>query len=160
MDTIKAISFSICITIVVTSIFSMLMPHSKLDKVIGFAISLFFLTGIVSPFFSSKISFNISLDDIIPKKSTEYMQTSIQSGMNVLTQKSLENTVERLLEKEKIDVAEVQISINKISYDHISISKVMVYINKSNQIDIVSDTEKITSIVKQQIGVLPEIICV
>lgn len=68
--------------------------------------------------------------------------------------------MERLLEKEEIDVAEVQISINKISYDHISISKVMVYINKSNQIDIVSDTEKITSIVKQQIGVLPEIICV
>lgn len=68
--------------------------------------------------------------------------------------------MERLLEKEKIDVAKVQISINKISYDHISISKVMVCINKSNQIDIVSDTEKITSIVKQQIGVLPEIICV
>lgn len=156
METIKAIGFSICITIVVTSIFSMLLPNTKLDKVIKFAISLFFLTGIISPFFSSDLKFHVDIEDVISNQNTTKLDQTFETQFISAAQTNLESSIQRMLKKDGINVIKVEVLINKMNEDNISISKLMVYIDKDTN----NSSKKIEEIVKKEVGITPTIIIV
>lgn len=156
METIKAIGFSICITIVVTSIFSMLLPNTKLDKVIKFAISLFFLTGIISPFFSSDLKFHVDIEDVISNQNITKLDQTFETQFISAAQTNLESSIQRMLKKDGANVIKVEILINKMGEDNISISKLMVYIDKDSN----NSSKKIEEIVKKEVGITPTIIIV
>lgn len=52
MEQIKQWAVNICITLVVTGVFSMLIPHGSMEKVMKFATSVFFLCCLLLPFFT------------------------------------------------------------------------------------------------------------
>ncbi len=49
MEMIRSIGASICITIIVTGIFSILVPGKNMEQTIQLAVGLFFLASIVLP---------------------------------------------------------------------------------------------------------------
>jgi len=154
METIKAIGMSICVTLVVTSIFSMLMPDTKLDKVIKFSISLFFLTSLISPFITSDIKINVDIDDIVlESKSTNLSQAS-QTQFFSLAEKNIQSALIRYLQNEDINVRKIEVCINKIDNNNISISKLMVYINREQE----ETATRIKALVKREVGVTPDVI--
>lgn len=154
MDGIRTIGMSICITLIVTSIFSTLIPETKLDKVLKFAISLFFLTSIISPFFTEKISFNVDFEDIVLEQNALQMEQAVEQQFFSLAQKNIASTVERYLKNEEISVRKVEVFVNKTSDNNISISKLMVYIDENQE----NQMNKITSLVQREVGVTPNII--
>ncbi len=156
MDAIKTIGMSICITIIVTSIFSMLLPHTKLDKVIKFSISLFFLTGIISPFFTTELKFNLDIDDIVPEQSAVQLDQTMQNQFISVAQTNLENAVKRMLKNDGINAIKVEVYINKLDKDNISISKLMVYIENDTK----ASSKKIEDLVKKEVGLVPTIIII
>lgn len=156
MEAIKTIGMSICITIIVTSIFSMLLPNTKLDKVIKFAISLFFLTGIVSPFFSSDLNFNFKVEDIIPEQSTTQLNQTMHNQFLSVAQTNLENAVQRMLKNDGINAIKVEVLINKLDKDNISISKLMVYIENETK----TSSKRIEDLVKKEVGLSPTIVII
>lgn len=151
MEGIKIIGTSICITLVATTIFSMLVPNSKLDKVLRFAISLFFLTSLISPFTTAKLDFSIDLSDIESERGQYQLQAEVDKQFSALAQKNLENSLGRILQTNGINVEKVVVLINKSDIDNISITKLTVYTDGG-------DNQKINEIIKKEVGIMPKII--
>lgn len=150
MEGIKTIGISICVVLVITSIFSMLMPSEKLGKVLKLTLSLFFIASIITPIASGEVKFNLTL----PKesKAVQYqMDLYANESFVSLAQTNLENSLMRILEQKGLAVQKVKVSINKIGKDNISISEVL--ITASSELD----EKQIKSVVKQEIGVEPEL---
>ncbi|WMJ23025.1 stage III sporulation protein AF [Paludicola sp. MB14-C6] len=154
MEGIRTIGMSMCITLVVTSIFSMLIPDSKLDKVLKFAISLFFLTSIISPFFTSKIDFGVDFNNMVMEQTNTKMDKAVEEQFFSLAQKNIASTLERYLKNEEISVRKIEVFVNKTADNNISISKLMVYIDASQE----NKVSKIESLVKREVGVTPSIV--
>lgn len=154
MEGIRFIGLSICITTVVTSIFSMLAPDSKLDKVLKFAISLFFLTSIISPFVNNKLDFRIELSDITQRVQTRELSQNVQSQFLSIAKGNLENTIENTLLRENISPKKVEVLINISEDNSISINKLMVYIEKNDE----QKKQTIEKLVKDSVGYAPQII--
>lgn len=154
MEGIRLIGYTICITIVVTAIFSMLVPNTKLDKVLKFAISLFFLTSIVSPFVNNKLDFTIDMSDTINTSKTEDLSESIQNQFLSVSKKNIESSLVKILAKKNISVKKIDVLININDDNSISINRLMVYIDKGNE-KFKSNIEKI---LKEEAGYVPQVV--
>lgn len=154
MEGIRLIGISICITTVVTSLFSMLTPDSKLDKVLKFAISLFFLTSIISPFVNNKLDFHIDISDVTQNNNTMKLSQSVEKQFLSISKKNIENTLERILAKQSISVKKIEVLININEDNSISINKLMVYIDKKDE----KSKYAIQKIVKEETGYAPDVI--
>ncbi|MEG0693225.1 MAG: stage III sporulation protein AF [Oscillospiraceae bacterium] len=154
MEGIRLIGISICITMVVTSIFSMLTPDSKLDKVLKFSISLFFLTSLISPFVNNKLDFRIDISDITQTNQTRELSQSVENQFLSIAMSNIEHTVENLLKRENISPKKVEVLININEDNSISINKLMVYIDKSDE----KKKQAVEKIVKDGAGFAPQVV--
>ena len=154
MEGIRLIGVSICITMVVTSIFSMLTPDSKLDKMLKFSISLFFLTSLISPFVNNKLDFHIDISDITQTQQDKQLSQGVASQFITIAIENLEHSVENLLIRKKINPKKVEVLINISEDDSISISKLMVYIEQSDELRI----QEIEKIVAEEVGFAPQVV--
>lgn len=160
MEGIRTIGMSVCAVTVITSLFSMIAPTKKLDNVLRFSISLFFLTGLISPFINQSISF----DGIGFYLQAEESQSQENGGMSAdladgvlkISQARLEGELEKVLVKENFSNPDVKITlaVNHIgSEKSISIKQLMVLIDKQ-------DEEKaglVASLFKGQVDISPEV---
>lgn len=154
MEAVRFIGTSICITAVITSIFSMLVPDTRLDKVLKFAISLFFLTGLISPFLSEGLDFHVDLSLQQSSVQPESMEQAVQSQFSALAQRNLESALTTLLKQEGLPVRKVETTIHIDEQDGISITKVTV----SPGMRITpAQAAQIQEIVKRETGILPEV---
>lgn len=154
MEAIRTIGISLCITVVATTLFSMLLPDGKMDKVVKFAISLFFLTGIISPFFSSELNFRIEVADIIPEQNRTQLVDTMDEQMISLAKVNLENSLERMLTLDGYSVRKIQVEINKSQTNNISISKLMVYIEEETA----KSSLQIEKTIQKEVGITPSIV--
>lgn len=69
MEGLRNVAMSLCITAVLTAVFTMLTPQGKLERVVRFSVSLFFLAALVSPFLQGGSFFSFS--DWTPETSPE-----------------------------------------------------------------------------------------
>ncbi len=154
MESLKFIGMSICITTVITSIFTMLLPNGKLDNVIKFAITLFFLTSIISPFLNTdlKLDFKTFSEDIISTNKT--LEVEISNAFIDIAKLHIEENINKLLQQNNIITKKISIDINILNDTSIYIEKVKVYIDFVDD-DILKD---INNIIVTEIGLLPEII--
>lgn len=153
MEGIKLIGISICITAVVTSIFSMLVPNGKIDKTLNFAISIFFLTSLVSPFFNSKLNFHVDLT----ASDQEYAAKNIESEMNKqflsIAERQLESSLEKSLKEKNIFADKIDLSININADNSISINKVNVWLEKESE-----NIMEIYELIEEATGIAPQIL--
>lgn len=152
MESIKLIGVSICITTVVTAIFSMLVPNTKFDKILKFAISLFFLAGLISPFFNSKLNFHIDIEDIAYSDTNKTMEQNIKTEFLDLAVKNLEQSAYKLLKNNQIDAKEVEIDINITQSESIEIESIKVLFEDK------TDIKNTTDLVFRDFGIYPQII--
>lgn len=134
MDGLRYIGISICTVTAATAIFSMLMPAKKLERVLRFSISLFFLIGLISPFFNKKLDFYIPLDDI-ELSAQAPISSKMDESILSLTQTRLEAELERELFKNKISPVKIKavISTNHNNGENsISIKQLIVTIEQKD----------------------------
>lgn len=132
MDTIKMLATTVCITAVITAIFSMLMPEGKLEKVVMFAVSVFFLIGIVTPFTSKE--FRIQLKEI--KVDKLEISTKIENSVNKqflnIAKANLESKLEAYLIENNIKPQKIDIIVNISKDESISIKGIEIKIKKED----------------------------
>ena len=155
MESIRLIGTSICFTAVVASIFSMLVPDSRLDKVLKFAISLFFLTGLVSPFLSGGLDFHVDLAPAQSTASAERMEEAVQAQFAALAQRRVESAVAEVLRQEGLPVRKVETAIHIDESDGISITNVKV---SPGELITPAQAEQIKAVVKRETGIFPEVL--
>lgn len=153
MEAIRNIGISICISMVVTSIFSMLVPDTKMDKVLKFAISLFFLTSIISPFMTNKINFTMDFSEVSKVQARSNLIDTSNKQFSELAAVNLERSLTKILSSEGVVVQKIVVTINKSETGDISISKLMVYLDETNE----NRRGDIENIVKREVGITPTI---
>lgn len=151
MEGIKYIAISICVTAVATAIFTMLIPNGRLEKTLRFAISLFFLASLISPFFNKQLDFRITMAE----SDYQYYEKNISAEINrqflSLAQANVQAAIEKALENENISTQGIYVSMNIYEDESISIS----------EIDIVTEEKdkagRIIDIVYNATGIKPTV---
>ena len=155
MDTVRMIAMSICVTAVVTAMFSMLVPNTKFDKALKFAISLFFLTGLVSPFLSNRLDFHVDLGETEAPAVEQRMAAAAEESFLRLAEGKVAAGIENALAMEGIQTKKVTVSINIGEDGGISINKLTILLRQ----DAASKVELAGEIAERTAGVPPEVVC-
>ena len=134
MEAIRTIAMSICITAVVTSIFSMLVPNASMEKALKFGISLFFLTGLISPFLNNAIDFHIDLDSVKVGTRSQQMTDAVEKQFSSLAGQRVAAAVENVLAAKGIPTKKVTAVVNIGADGSISINDLTVSLDENDRI--------------------------
>jgi hypothetical protein len=152
METIRSIGASICITLVVTGIFSMLMPSRTMEKIIRFAVGLFFLSSLILPFASGDFSFDLSVPEWEDTQPGESLTQQVQNSTIRVSEQKVEELAESLLEAEGIVPQKVTATINIEQDNRITITKLSIVLGLEN----VLQKQKASDCLEEQMGIVPE----
>lgn len=153
METIRMLGMTICITAVVTAIFSMLVPNSGNERVLKFAVSLFFLTGLISPFATGDLDFHLDLGEFENPAVRQELSGEVGEQFCSLAGKNLEAAVERVLLAQGIAPKKVTVQINIGADGGISITRMEVLLPA----ELSGEAARATALVQRETGIRPEI---
>lgn len=113
MDFIKEWTFSICLTLIVSVIFSMLSPKGSMGKYFKIILSVFIFISFVYPLKNGDININL------PEFDTSYLEDENERAYVDLITQSIENTLvdggyELCSVQSSIDMNSNEIIINKV----------------------------------------------
>ncbi len=149
MSVIKQIAMSICVTMVIVSIVSVLAPVGKMQGIFKYFISLFFITAVLLPFTEIK---NIELFDFDYSQS-EYETQSYTQSVNEqtlkLTKKLLKDKIEAILNSREITVENIEFDIHTDSNSNIYISNLTLTLDKKFK----GKESEISSVTEREVGV-------
>lgn len=154
METIKLIGTSICVTMIVTAIFFMLVPDKKPEKMLRFSISLFFLTGLISPFVGKSLNFHI--DPLLEsyEQQEQPLESQISESFATLAAARLERQLEDTLKSEGIIPLKITVSVHIDDSNGISIEQPKIITEEKAY----QEREKIGQLTKALLGYEPLII--
>lgn len=152
MDTIREWAASICITLVATSIFSMLIPHGGMEKVMKFAISTFFISCLLSPFWSGLPNLSWEAEAAIQ---SDYSGISSQMNEQVirLSEANLRRVIGEILEENGIKTEKISPQVHISDDGSISISKVMVELAEDEN----KNVQSVQELIEQETGLEAEV---
>lgn len=150
MNTIQAIGTGICITMIVTALFSLLITNRSMERVMRFALSLFFLTVLLAPLMDAEWS---DLFDFSVQESTEMeqVQDRLEQSFSSLTKMQLQKQAQMLLEQAQIPYEKLSIEIHNEGQTSITISRLIVWLSDANL------TAPAKDCLKDYFGIMPEI---
>lgn len=149
MNFIKMWTLSICLTVLLATVFSLLVPKSSMGKTMKMIIAVFIFISFILPvtqFDFADIKNKPSLKSQSNDISENYNETSVE-----LVEKSLKKTILNLLEENDIHNTEVEVHAtmknNEITTEKISVTIPSKY-----------SKETVNKIIKEKIGINAEII--
>ena len=154
MDMIRQWALSICVTVVAATIFSMLIPNGSMEKVVRFAVSLFFLVSLLSPFIGGRIDWNIDFNtEAMEQQDTVPLQESIDRQMTTIVENRLEASVTQLLAGIDVEPEKIEIQVNVGEDNSICISRLVLRLGQKDQ----NKGREASDLLKKEVGVTPEI---
>ena len=148
MNEIKKWAVNVCVTLAATGVFSMLIPHGSMEKVMKFAVSVFFLSCLLFPFVTDlpRLQWNA-----LESAGTPY--ENVQETMNrqflELSRKRIEHIVRQILDTEGIQPEKIIADIHISEDNSVSINKVTVTLSEKNRLM----AGRMRSIIKEQTGI-------
>lgn len=131
MEGIRMIGMSICVTAAAVAIFSMLIPDAKLEQVVKFAVSLFFLASLAAPFASwegGKLEFSLGSLPVSSWRQAD-LETAVQQQFTGLAERRLSALMEDALVREGIRPEKVQASIHIAGDGSVSIKQIRIQLS-------------------------------
>lgn len=153
MSGIKSVITLMCMVLIITGIFSILVPKSNMDKVIKFVITLFFLSGIVIPIAKGQFDFSFEYSDFKLDKVNASVTDNTKNTITILSEKKLENTSKQILNKNNIECKKVDMDIHILEDDSIDITKFKIYLPRTEQINL----KKAQDLILKEVGIKPNI---
>ena len=135
MNTLRTIGYAICVTLVVTSIFLMLLPSGKMAKIVKFAVHLFLLIAILTPFIGQPIDFSSSAEAFTWEQNETAKSINELADEQLLRSfdKSLRLQAEAVFKKYEIVPEKIEFSMNVQSDRSIDISKLEILLKGSDK---------------------------
>ena len=93
MDTVRSVAASLCVTLIATGIFSMLLPNAGWNRFAKFGVRLFLLLSLVSPFLSGNIDWDLAA------ASYQTEADAVRSALSGLSERQLLETFAANLEE-------------------------------------------------------------
>ena len=134
MDMVRDYALSLCMTLIATGIFSMLIPGKSMEKVLKFALSLFFLSCLVLPVLQGEVRFSFTDSDLSDTQYPEELEQKSNEAFLKLTETNLSHEIELLLEVKGIKTEKIEVSIHIDEKNNIDISKCDIYLSGGQNI--------------------------
>lgn len=149
MNDIKQWAVYLCVALIISLIFSILTPNSKLDGGIKFIIGLFIMTSLTVPILPKISSISVSSNVDI---SSDY-KDKLNDTYKTIIQKNLTEKIKSQLNSNDIKINNIDLNINILSDKSISISNLTIYIDKKYQ----AKEGEIINIINNLVNTKPEI---
>jgi stage III sporulation protein AF len=155
MEAIRQWATSICVTIVIVAIFSMLVPKGSMEKVVKFTVSVFFLISLLYPLMTNigDFTLDVSAEYTEGKQDTSQLEESMNQKLLDITQAKIVRQLEQILHNNEIETKKIEVIININEDNSILISKLVIKLDSSYK----SEESKIKKIVKEETQKAPEI---
>ncbi|HIZ56586.1 MAG TPA: stage III sporulation protein AF [Firmicutes bacterium] len=152
MQGIREWAFAICLTLIGTAVFGMLVPKGKIEKSIQFTISLLFILCLVSPFVSGEIDLDFSAAvSYAPQADSSQLEDVVTQQVLDVTAARLGAETERLLTEAGHSFEKVAVNMTIDQDNRIFISDIRVVLPSG------VDTGAVSALIEKNMGVLPQI---
>ena len=148
MSVIKQIALSICVTIVIVSIVSVLAPIGRMQKIFKYFISLFFITVVLMPFTQIKNINLLDFDYIQNEYQTQNYTQSINEQTLTLTNKMLKDKINILIENNDALAENIELYIHTDDENNIYISDLIITLDEKFK----TKEQKLSSVIESEVG--------
>lgn len=159
MNGIKTMAASICLTLLACGIFSLLIPKSNLEKVMKFALGVFFLSSVVFPFTQGNLDFSFSFSSTSLEFSDRTVEEGVEQSLIGIGQQKVTAEIEAILEKNNVRFEKVETQIHIDEENNITISKIKISLPRSGHLQTPSGnlmtTKEIADLVEKEAGIRP-----
>lgn len=124
------------VTIVLVSIFEMLLPNNKTKKYIRTVLGVFVLFNIISPFINNKEKLSMSsidLENYTINEKSEVNQSSMDDRIQKLYEDQLEKDIKNKLNEKGYNVTSCKVKANIAENEKSSITKIKLEVEKSKE---------------------------
>lgn len=142
MDFIKSWTVSVCLTLIISAVFSVISPKGSMGRFYKVIIAVFIFFSLLYPF--SDFDFNEFKSDFNFKSELESTQESLASDQ-------VENVIKNVLSAREIEGAEVECVVFQTS-DEISIENVTVRIANTY------DPDEVENIILEETGIAADVV--
>lgn len=154
MESIQSAAYAICLTLIATGVFTMLMPSNNMEKVLKFAVSLFFLSSIVLPFLRGDFHFSLDLSQQEQTVDTQPLEAQTTQSFAKLAEHRLETEAENVLTLQGITPKKVEAAIHIGDDNCITISTLTITLHAADFLQ----AESVKESIAEEVGLTPEII--
>lgn len=144
------------LTIVIVSIFEMLLPNNNSKKYIKMVLGIYVIFNIISPLVTNKEVFsldNINLEDYQTVETTVVDQTSMDERIKELYEQELEKDIIKKIEEKGYEVTNAKVDADISNEEESKINKIKLNIRKTQEIEenttenkIVTEIQKIKKV--------------
>lgn len=124
------------VTIVLVSIFEMLLPNNKTKKYIRAVLGVFVLFNIISPFINNKEKLSMSsidLENYTINEKNEVNQSSMDDRIQKLYEDQLEKDIKNKLNEKGYNVTSCKVKANIAENEKSTITKIKLEVEKSKE---------------------------
>lgn len=124
------------LTIVIVSIFEMLLPNNNSKKYIKMVLGIYVIFNIISPLVTNKEVFsldNINLEDYQTAETTVVNQTSMDERIKELYEQELEKDIIEKIEEKGYEVTNVKVDADISNEEESKINKIKLNIRKTQE---------------------------
>ncbi len=124
------------VTIVLVSIFEMLLPNNKTKKYIRAVLGVFVLFNIISPFINNKEKLSMSsidLENYTINEKSEVNQSSMDDRIQKLYEDQLEKDIKNKLNEKGYNVTSCKVKANIAENEKSTITKIKLEVEKSKE---------------------------
>ena len=132
------------LTIVIVSIFEMLLPNNNSKKYIKMVLGIYVIFNIISPLVKNKEVFNLdnlNLEDYQTVQTTVVDQTSMDARIKELYKQELEKDITKKLKEKGYEVINVKVDADISNEEENKIKKIKLNIKKEQE-EVKEETEK------------------
>lgn len=126
MELIKEIIKAFCAIGIILSITELLLPNSDYKKCVRFIIGLIFIVSVINPFFDDGMRLNINALKTPDLNKLEKLEDEVNDALISDFEKSLEESIKKMLKDKNIEVSSVDIKASSDEYNNIVIDKITV----------------------------------
>ena len=153
MEMIRSIGASICITIIVTGIFSILVPGKNMERTIQLAVGLFFLASIVQPIVNGDWRELLEWDSRQIETQIPELEDTVDNRVVTLTEEGLQRQVAALLQGKGISAKQVGATVHIEEDNSITITEILIILPREE----ILNAPAAEQLVEENLGVVPEL---
>lgn len=126
MELIKEIIKAFCVIGIILSITELLLLNSDYKKCVRFIIGLIFIVSVINPFFDDGMRLNINALKTPDLNKLEKLEDEVNDALISDFEKSLEESIKKMLKDKNIEVSSVDIKASSDEYNNTVIDKITV----------------------------------
>ncbi len=148
MNTLRETGYVICVILVITGIFMMLLPSGSTVKSVKFAIHLFLIISVISPVFNIKADFSTTAYEYDINENKAYNSLNELYNTEILKsfERELKLQAETVLKKYNILPQKIEILTNVNENQSIDITSVNITLKESDKNNCIKAIEEINNL--------------